>query len=287
MIPRKNKQNLLQFNAEDIACLNLILKTKPKSLTFGRSLFSFEYQQQHYWLKTQAGNVNQSYEAGFLNELAFYQQYADQPHSSNTMPDFLLPFQVIAHLKTDAQSESGRTRPALILSHADSLLSDCSTMPLNELKEMLLNVLDVVDQLHQLGWIHADLKREHFVQYQQRVCLIDFEQVQKINSPQNVQSLTATPRYMAPELFHAEEKTVQTDIYALGIVFYEWLTGQRLTATNYQDWAYLHCQRLSIELPEHFAPFEKLLSGMLAKQKEQRFISIYAVKQGLLTENVQ
>ena len=275
----------MQFNAEDINCFNLILKTKPKSLTFGRSLFSFEYQQQHYWLKTQAGNVNQSYEAGFLNELAFYQQYADQLHSSNNMPDFLLPFQVIAHLKMEGQPESGRA--ALILSHAEPLFNDCAGMSLNEVKETLLNVLDVVDQLHQLGWIHADLKREHFVQYQQRVCLIDFEQVQKINSPQNLQSLTATPRYMAPELFHAEEKTVQTDIYALGIVFYEWLTGQRLTAENYQDWAYLHCQRLSIELPEHFAPFEKLLSGMLAKQKEQRFTSIYAVKQCLLTENVQ
>ena len=285
MIPRKNKQNLLQFNAEDIDCFNLILKTKPKSLTFGRSLFSFEYQQQHYWLKTQAGNVNQSYEAGFLNELAFYQQYADQPHSSNTMPDFLLPFQVIAHLKMDGQPELGRA--ALILSHAEPLFNDCAGMSLNEIKERLLNVLDVIDQLHQLGWIHADLKREHFVQYQQRVCLIDFEQVQKINSPQNVQSLTATPRYMAPELFHAEEKTVQTDIYALGIVFYEWLTGQRLTAGNYQDWAYLHCQRLSIELSEQFGPFKKLLSGMLAKQKEQRFTSIYAVKQCLLTENVQ
>ena len=275
----------MQFNAEDINCFNLILKTKPKSLTFGRSLFSFEYQQQHYWLKTQAGNVNQSYEAGFLNELAFYQQYADQPHSSDTMPDFLLPFQVIAHLKMEGQPESGRA--ALILSHAEPLFNDCAGMSLNEVKETLLNVLDLVDQLHQLGWIHADLKWEHFVQYQQRVCLIDFEQVQEINSPQNVQSLTATPRYMAPELFHAEEKTVQTDIYALGIVFYEWLTGQRLIAENYQDWAYLHCQRLSIELPEQFAYFEKLLSGMLAKQKEQRFTSIYAVKQGLLTENVQ
>ena len=176
---------------------------------------------------------------------------------------------------------------ALILSHAEPLFNDCTGMPVNEIKETLLNVLDVVDQLHQLGWIHADLKREHFVQYQQRVCLIDFEQVQKINSPQNVQSLTATPRYMAPELFHAEEKTVQTDIYDLGIVFYEWLTGQRLTAGNYQDWEYLHCQRLSIELPEHFAALKNLLSGMLAKQKERRFTSIYTVKQCLLTENVQ
>lgn len=286
MIPRKKKQNLLQFNDEDIHRFNLIQKTKPKSLTFGRSLYTFEYQQQHYWLKTQALNINQSYEAGFLNELAFYQQFVDQPNSSNNPPDFLLPFQMIAHLKSlEGQQQSGR--PALILSHAESLLGDCSGMSLNEIKKTLLKVLEVVDQLHQLGWIHADLKREHFVEYQQRVCLIDFEQVQKINSPIKLQNLTATPRYMAPELFHVAEKNVQTDIYALGIIFYEWLTGQRLTAENYQDWAYLHCQRLSIELPEHFAPLKNLLSGMLAKQKQRRFTNIYTVKQCLLTENVQ
>ena len=124
------------------------------------------------------------------------------------------------------------------------------------------------------------------VQYQQKVCLIDFEHVQKINSQITLQSLTATPRYMAPELFHAAAKTVQTDIYALGIIIYEWLTGQRLTAKNYQEWAYLHCQRLSIELPEHFLMFKRLLDGMLAKQKEYRFANIYTLKQCLMTEIV-
>ncbi|TCB51516.1 hypothetical protein E0H80_05800 [Acinetobacter sp. ANC 4779] len=286
MIQSKKPQNLLQFKEEDFSSLNLILKTKPKSLTFGRFLYTFEHQQQHYWLKTQALRINQSYEAGFLNELAFYQQFVDQRSSSNPMPDFLLPFQVIAHLKTDRQAESGRS-PILILSHAEALFSDCSDMSLNEIKKTLLKVLDVLDQLHQLGWIHADLKREHFVQYQQRVCLIDFEQVEKVNLSQKMQSLTATPRYMAPELFHAAKKTIQTDIYAVGIIFYEWLTGQRLTAENYQDWAYLHCQRLRIVLPEHLLIFKKLLSGMLAKQKEGRFTDIYTVKQCLLTENVQ
>ena len=284
MIPHKKKPNLLQFNAEDFSCCNLILKTKPRSLTFGRCLYTFEYHQQHYWLKTQTFNINQSYEAGFLNELAFYQQFADQSYPLQNLPDFLLPFQIITHFKTVAQQQQAGS-PALILSQAEALLNDCSHMSLDQIKKTLFKVLDAVDQLHQLGWIHADLKREHFFEYQQHVCLIDFEQVQKINSPIKLHSLTATPRYMAPELFHVAEKNVQTDIYALGIIFYEWLTGQRLTAGNYQDWAYLHCQRLSIELPEHFSPFKKLLSGMLAKQKEQRFSNIYSIKQCLITEN--
>ncbi|WP_228146877.1 serine/threonine protein kinase [Acinetobacter sp. ANC 4470] len=271
----------MQFNVEDIHRSNLILKTKPKSLTFGRALYTFEYEQQHYWLKIQTPNVNQYYEAGFLNELAFYQQCIEQ----QSFADFLLPFQIMPDVNILAEQQvSGRA--ALIVRHADLLLRDCSGLSIKEIQKILLQLLDAVDQLHQLGWIHADLKREHFVHEQQRVCLIDFEQVQKINSQIALQSLTATPRYMAPELFHGEAKTVQTDIYALGIIIYEWLTGQRLTAKNYQEWAYLHCQRLTVELPKHFLLFKKLLSGMLAKQKEYRFANIYSIKQCLMTEIV-
>ena len=271
----------MQFNVEDIHGLNLTLKTKPTSLAFGRALYAFEYEQQHYWLKTQAPNVNPYYEAGFLNELAFYQQCIEQ----QSCADFLLPFQIIPDVNLLAEQQvSGRA--ILIVRHAEVLLHDCSALPIQEIQKILLQLFDAVDQLHQLGWIHADLKREHLVQYQQKVCLIDFEHVQEINSQITLQSLTATPRYMAPELFHAAAKTVQTDIYALGIIIYEWLTGQRLTAKNYQEWAYLHCQRLTIELPEHFLMFKRLLDGMLAKQKEYRFTNIYTLKQCLMTEIV-
>ena len=271
----------MQFNVEDIHGLNLTLKTKPTSLAFGRALYAFEYEQQHYWLKTQASNVNPYYEAGFLNELAFYQQCIEQ----QSCADFLLPFQIIPDVNILVEQQvSGRA--VLMVRHAEVLLHDCSALSIQEIQKILLQLFDAIDQLHQFGWIHADLKREHLVQYQQKVCLIDFEHVQEINSQITLQSLTATPRYMAPELFHAAAKTVQTDIYALGIIIYEWLTGQRLTAKNYQEWAYLHCQRLRIELPEHFLRFKRLLDGMLAKQKECRFTNIYTLKQCLMTEIV-
>ncbi|MFH7764519.1 protein kinase [Acinetobacter sp. BSP-28] len=285
MIQSKKLQNLLQFKDVDFSNICLISKTKPKSLTFGRCLYTFEYQQQRYWLKTQSLNSHPSVEAGFLNELVFYQQFLDQPNSSNCMPDFLLPFQMIPHYKKLAALEAEGSA-ALILSDAELLLGDCVKMSLQQIKQTFLKLLDAVDQLHQSGWIHGDLKREHFVEYENRTCLIDFEQVQKINSVQNLKNLTATPRYMAPELFHGAEKTVQTDIYALGIILYEWLSAQRLSAKNYQEWAYLHCQQLNIELPQHFLLFETYLRGMLAKQKEKRFTDIYTIKQGLLTEIV-
>lgn len=285
MIQRKKLQNLLQFKDVDFSNIHLRLKTKPKSLTFGRCLYTFEYQQQHYWLKKQSLNSHSSVEAGFWNELVFYQQFSAQASSSSSMPDFLLPFQIISHFKNLAESNVSGSA-ALILSDADLLLGDCAGMSLQQIKQTCIKLLDAVEQLHQLGWIHGDLKHEHLVTYQNRACLIDFEQVQKINAVHPLKSLTATPRYMAPELFQGADKTVQSDIYALGIILYEWLSGQRLRARNYRDWAYLHCQQLTIQLPQHFLLFERYLRGMLAKQKEQRFTDIYTIKQGLLTEIV-
>ena len=280
MIQNRKPQNLLQFKNEDFANIALQLCTKPKSLTFGRCLYTFEYQQQRYWLKTQSANIHPDIEAGFVQELNFYRQFLDQAQAAS----FLLPFQMISHFKTGAEVQ-GQGATALLLAHAEVFLDDCTLQSVQQIRQKILLLLDAVEQLHQLGWVHGDLKREHFVEYQKRACLIDFEQVENINSAQQLKNLTATPRYMAPELFHGADKTVQSDIYALGIILYEWLSGQRLKAKNYQDWAYLHCQRLSIELPQHLRIFEKLLMGMLAKQNKQRFADIYAIKQLLLTEN--
>ena len=281
MTQRKKERNLLQFNIEDFAQLPLTLSTPPKSLTFGRALYRFQYQQQQYWLKTQDLSAHPHYVAGFLNELDFYQQDMTQSH----WPCILLPSQIVLCAEAvHPYIPAGQT--ALILCDAAPRITDCTALSVWQIKTTLMDMIEAVQQLHQRGWIHGDLKKQHFVQYQQQTCLIDFEQAQRLNLTAAQQGLTATPRYMAPELFQGAEKTVQTDIYALGIIVYEWLTGQRLAAKNYQDWAYLHCQYLQIQLPPHLLRFTTLLTGMLAKQKQHRFMDMQRVKECLITENV-
>ncbi|KCX88391.1 tyrosine kinase family protein [Acinetobacter sp. 72431] len=83
--------------------------------------------------------------------------------------------------------------------------------------------------------------------------------------------MDATPRYMAPELFRGGYKSIQSDLYAFGIVLYEWLTQTRLEASSYRDWAVLHCQNLTIQLPTQFLIFLPLLVGLLQKQQQNRF----------------
>ena len=268
-----------------------VLKTKARSLSFGRRLYQFQAAadglggaQQLFWLKGQLCSDSSSNpvhhsapaEAGFQHELSLYQALQRQ------RAGFLLPFKII---QADCLSFAEGLYPqALVLPDAPPLFSlDPRQLSMAQIQALLLQAADALDQLAQLGWLHADIKQEHFVQHAGQVRLIDLEQAQPIHAPPPPE-LNATPRYMAPELFQGQPKSLQSDVYAFGIVLYEWLTGQRLQALHYEDWAYLHCQRLNIDLPQQFRCFQPLLQAMLAKRKSQRMRDFSQVKTRLTTE---
>ncbi|RKG35814.1 hypothetical protein D7V21_02800 [Acinetobacter guerrae] len=240
---------------------HLTLNTKPKSLELGRRLYTFEYQRHCYWLKLQRLDSNAMSTSGFKHELNFYQQMKDSA-------DFILPVQFI---QLDEFLQEKIVTWGIMLPHADSYFKEqVSSLSLLEIKHHLHRALVGLGKLHRSGWIHGDLKAEHIVQYQQRVCLIDFEQSQLSHINDSI-TMTATPHYMAPELFHGSPKTIQSDLYALGIIFYEWLTQTGLSANSYMQWAVLHCQQLKIKLPTDLECFESLLNGLLSKQQNNRF----------------
>lgn len=255
----------------------LELQCMPRaSETKSRQLFRFQFNGQCYWLKVQENDPapdTQWRQQGFQRELEIYTQMAE---SSSTLPYqyLLLPI-----------GFCGCTYPsqALILPDTQPIF----TLPAAELsKDAILHriflALNALQGLHGRGLIHADLKRTHMVEYQKRAYLLDFEQVHIPN--QEKADTHATPRYMAPELFQGQPKSIQTDLYALGIVLLEWLSGEKLAAQSYQEWAILHCQQLNIRLDRSFQCFSKLLQGLLAKQTDQRFSDIYAVNRFLMTE---
>ena len=275
--------NVLNLDIEQLDSAQFELRSKAKSLQHGRHIYRFEHQGQFYWLKAQQLGVHRTVEQGFAQEWNFYKQYAHSSHLS-----FLLPCQLMDAVPIHIQSRGNSHdisfhysqfySRALILPEAKAALA-MSNLPehTEEIKHIFWRVFEAVEALHQLDWIHADLKAEHLVQLDGQIKLLDFEQVQKVTDIQ-CHEITATPRYMAPELFHGQPKTVQSDIYALGIIFYEWLTQQRLQANSYHDWAYLHCQRLHIQLPAHLQAFLPLLNHMLVKPYSRRASSIAELK---------
>lgn len=272
--------NSFPFNLEDLCSKRLISASNPKSLALGRRVFYWFEELQQYWLKTQVLQSSEVLEKAFQRELAFYLSFTNQQAES-----IALPFQVLNH--SSLVNNFHIAMPLLILPHAKCLFAESpSTLSIDQIKHKMIRALSVLENLHKAGWLHADLKKEHFIEYGKTASLIDFEQSTKIQDTPNISTMNATPRYMAPELFHAEAKSIASDIYALGIIFYEWLKQERLFAKNYYDWAVLHCQKLEIELPKAYLCFKSTLDAMLNKQKQHRLTDISALKMCLITENV-
>lgn len=107
------------------------------------------------------------------------------------------------------------------------------TLALSDTIEIISQIASALDQAHQLGIIHRDLKPENiFIQTRNNkpeVKILDFG-IAKIFRLQNNNLTRAgfavgTPRYMSPEQCLGEELDQRTDIYSLGIITYELLTG--------------------------------------------------------------
>ncbi|PTV47028.1 protein kinase [Acinetobacter pittii] len=201
-------------------------------------------------------------EQDFMHEQLFYEEI----HLKK--PAWLLPYKLIeVSLIPQLGHSLGKV---LILPDTDLWFGSLARE--SDLTNVYLKMwlaINKLAELHELGWIHGDIKAEHFRRFQQELYLIDFEKTRPISSCDTV--MDATPRYMAPELFRGGCKGIQSDLYAFGIVLYEWLTQTRLEAGSYRDWAVLHCQNLTIQLPAQFLIFYPLLAGLLQKQQQNRF----------------
>ncbi|MCA9609402.1 MAG: serine/threonine protein kinase [Myxococcales bacterium] len=99
-----------------------------------------------------------------------------------------------------------------------------------------LRIAEAVDAAHRAGIVHRDLKPENVIldlaAGELRVRLIDFGLALVFDRDKGRQSrLTAenrvvgTPEYMAPEQIKGEDADGRTDLYALGVLIYELLTG--------------------------------------------------------------
>lgn len=266
-------QNSFKFNFEDLCSKKLICATKPKSLALGRRVFCWFEEHQQYWFKTQTLKSEKVLEDSFQNELEFYLSLTHQQAKNIT-----LPYQILSH--SAEINHFNIAMPLLVLPHAKCLFVESpQTLSTDQIKHKMIQALSVLENLHKAGWLHADLKAEHFVEDNTHAKLIDFEQSIKIEDVQNTKALNATPRYMAPELFHAEPKSYATDLYALGIIWLEWLTQSKLQAKTYMEWAKLHCQSLKIELDDPFKQFETLFELLLNKNKAIRCTNFYQIKQ--------
>lgn len=109
-------------------------------------------------------------------------------------------------------------------------------LPFRRIVDVLKQVLAALSEAHELGIIHRDLKPENVVVEPKRgggdfVKVVDFGLAKMlqgrpgaaITSPGIV---CGTPEYMSPEQGRGEQLDARSDVYAVGVVFYQLLTGR-------------------------------------------------------------
>ena len=97
-----------------------------------------------------------------------------------------------------------------------------------EVIEIAFKCCGALDYAHRLGIIHRDLKPANLMLAEgTQVKIVDFGAA-LLNNPQVTQIKdVGTPSYMSPEQVRGEELSFQSDMFSLGVVLYEMLTGVR------------------------------------------------------------
>jgi tRNA A-37 threonylcarbamoyl transferase component Bud32 len=151
---------------------------------------------------------------------------------------------------------------------------------------IMRGVVAGVRAAHDKGIVHRDLKPENIMLVDRDgnrdfVKLLDFG-VARIDSardggPQLTQAgaMLGTPQYMSPEQILGHAIDARTDLYSLGIIFFELLTGRCPFAGNLATLLEQHVTLAPPELPPALAAQEprlaEILRVLLAKDPEKRF----------------
>ena len=135
-----------------------------------------------------------------------------------------------------------------------------------------------LDSIHTHGIVHRDLKPQNILfRDTGRPVIVDFGLAKDLGSDTNLTRLgqvMATPRYMSPEQCMGQPADARSDLYSLGAIFYEMLTGQRLYGDlGPADLVYQHVHGQIPQLPARLAGYQPILNRLLAKKPENRFQS--------------
>jgi eukaryotic-like serine/threonine-protein kinase len=146
---------------------------------------------------------------------------ADEPDTNTSLSgELLLPFDV-----PDPHERIITSRPS-----SAELESLNRPERVGRLKDAMLQLCEALAYIHGYGLIHRDLKPTNVMVDEDRIVrLMDFGLAKYISDDAAVTAdgrLVGTFRYMAPEQILGEKLDTRTDLYSLGVILYELLSGR-------------------------------------------------------------
>ncbi len=159
-------------------------------------------------------------------------------------------------------------------------------IPERQSVQYLRQIAGALSAVHANGVLHRDLKPGNIMLRKDgSIALIDFGLAKKAKLESEITGtgeIFGTPYYMSPEQGHGSNVDERSDIYSLGVIFYEMLTGEKpYRSDTAMGLIYLHANAPIPLLPTRLGHHQALLNMMLAKTPTDRLQSAAEIEEWL------
>lgn len=135
-----------------------------------------------------------------------------------------------------------------------------------------------LDYAHSKGYLHRDVKPDNILFKEDGTAVLTDFGIAKAKTPNanltQIGQVVGTPKYMSPEQSKGAELDAQSDLYALGVLLYEMLTGNvPFDGDDAFSIGIKHLKDPAPPLPEALAQYQHIIDKLLAKNPAKRFTS--------------
>lgn len=164
----------------------------------------------------------------FTNDKGFLKRFQQEAHAAANLAH---PNIVTVHdIGQDAYKHyivmefvEGQTLKEIVRSYNDE------SMPISRTLDLIIQVCNGIGYAHRANLVHCDVKPQNIiVTVDERVKVADFGIARAISTATQVQQVSqvwGTPQYFSPEQAAGDAPTPASDVYAIGIILFEMLTG--------------------------------------------------------------
>ncbi len=142
--------------------------------------------------------------------------------------------------------------------------------------KVIREIAQALMHAHDLGFVHRDVKPGNILFRESGAAVLtDFgiaKAVQSDTDLTHVGFAVGSPAYMSPEQTVGGFVDARSDLYALGVVFYEMLTGRKpFLGESTALVASMHRKSPIPQLPDNFSSYQGILNRLMTKQPDDRF----------------
>ncbi|MEM7331883.1 MAG: protein kinase, partial [Chloroflexota bacterium] len=160
------------------------------------------------------------------------------------------------------------------------------TLTLNDIKGIFRRIGPALDKAHSRGVFHRDLKPSNILFDEDNKAYISDFGIAKVDDANAklsaTKSVIGTPQYMSPEQCQSQIITPQSDVYSLGIILFEMISGHLpFECSNTLEWMIAHVDKMPFLLEKYRNDIpnelEEIVAKALEKDPQNRFQSVGAL----------